>query len=190
MAADSSDHPAADVGAYRTLSSKTVYRNDWMRVREDTFARPDGVIATYGVVDKDDFAVVIAESAGRFHLVEQFRYAIGKRSWEFPMGTWPAGHGGTVEELARQELLEETGVRAARWRRIGHHLKPAGGFCSTGFDLFHATELTEGQHDREDSEADMVQALVSEADFRAMIRDGVIVDAVTIAAYALWRLLG
>jgi 8-oxo-dGTP pyrophosphatase MutT (NUDIX family) len=190
MAADSSEHPAAAGAAYHTLSSKTVYRNNWMRVREDTFARPDGVIDTYGVVDKDDFAIVIAESDGRFHLVEQFRYAIGKRSWEFPMGTWPAGHSGTVEELARQELLEETGVRAAKWRRIGHHVQQAGGFCSQGFDLFHATELTEGQHEREDSEADMVQALVSESDFRAMIRDGVIVDAVTIAAYAVLRLVG
>ena len=69
-------------------------------------------------------------------------------------------------------------------------MQAAGGFCSTGFDLFHATELTEGQHQLEASEADMVQALISEADFRAMIRDGVIVDAVTIAAYAMLRLLG
>jgi 8-oxo-dGTP pyrophosphatase MutT (NUDIX family) len=190
MAADSSDHPTAVGDAYRTLSSTTVYRSDWMRVREDTFVRPDGAVDTYGVVDKQDFAIVIAESDGRFHLVEQFRYAIGKRSWEFPMGTWPAGHSGTPLELAQQELLEETGVRAAHWRRIGHHMQQAGGFCSQGFDLFHATELTEGQHQREDSEADMVQALVSETDFRAMIREGLIVDAVTIAAYAMLRLLG
>ena len=191
MAADFSEHPTSDGDAYRTLSSKTVYRNNWMRVREDTFARPDGSVDTYGVVDKENFAIVIAEAAdGRFHLVEQFRYAIGKRSWEFPMGTWPAGHSGTVEELAKQELLEETGVRAANWRRIGQHVQQAGGFCSQGFDLFHATDLTEGPHDREDSEADMVQAVVTEAEFRQMIRDGVIVDAVTIAAYALLRLLG
>jgi len=190
MAADSSDHESGDGGAYRTLTSKTVYRNNWMRVREDTFARPNGVVDTYGVVDKEDFAIVIAESDGRFHLVEQFRYAIGKRSWEFPMGTWPIGHSGTVEELARQELLEETGVRAAHWRRIGGHVQHAGGFCSQGFDLFHATELTEGQHEREDSEADMVQALVSEAEFKQMIRDGKISDAATIAAYAMLRLLG
>src|SRR5690349_14385200 len=106
------------------------------------------------------------------------------------MRTWSAYTSGAVEDLVKQELLEETVVRAAKWRRIGHHVQQAGGFCSQGFDLFHATELTEGQHEREDSEADMVQALVSESDFRAMIRDGVIVDAVTIAAYAVLRLLG
>ena len=42
----------------------------------------------------------------------------------------------------------------------------AGGFCSQGFAVFHATDLTAGPHDREDTEADMVQAVVSEAEFR------------------------
>ena len=36
------------------------------------------------------------------------------------------------------------------------HLHEAGGFCSQGFDVFHATGLTEGRTSREDSEADMV----------------------------------
>jgi 8-oxo-dGTP pyrophosphatase MutT (NUDIX family) len=171
------------------LTTKTVYRNNWMRVREDTFERPDGEIATYGVVDRDDFAVVIAETGGAFYLVEQFRYALGRRSWEFPMGTWPAGHTGSDEALARQELLEETGVSAEHWRRLGNRMAEAPGFCSQGFTVFHATGLTEGQHQREASEADMVSALVAEQDFRAMILDGRIIDGPTIAAYALLRLL-
>src|SRR6476469_7876405 len=116
MAADGITHPTP----YTQLTTRTVYQNPSMRVPEDTCARSDGVIDTYGVIDKDDFAIVIAESDGAFHLVEQFRYAIGRRSWEFPMGTWPAGHSGTIAELARQELLEETGVRAANWRHVGH----------------------------------------------------------------------
>ena len=132
-----------------------------MRVREDTYAQADGLVATYGVVDKNDFAVVIAEEDGAFHLVEQFRYPIGRRSWEFPMGTWPAGQSGTREELARRELLEETGVTAATWRRLGGRMHEASGFCSQGFTVFHATDLTPGPHDREDTEADMVQAVVS-----------------------------
>ena len=64
----------------------------------------------------------------------------------------------------------------------------AGGFCSQGFTVFHATELTPGSARREDSEADMVHALVAEAEFRSMIADGRIVDAATIAAYALLRM--
>jgi 8-oxo-dGTP pyrophosphatase MutT (NUDIX family) len=181
----------ADTGpAPRQLTTETVYQTNWMQVREDTFERPDGTVATYGVVDRDDFALVIAEVGGAFYLVEQYRYALRRRSWEFPAGTWPDGHSGTDEELARQELLEETGVTAQHLRRLGHRMTEASGFCSQGFTVFHATGLTVGEHQREDSEADMVSALIDEQEFRAMIADGRIFDAPTIAAYALLRLLG
>ena len=172
------------------LTSTTVYRNAWMRVREDTYQRPDGSVGTYGVVDKADFAIVIAEEAGGFHLVEQFRYPIGRRAWEFPMGTWPPGRNGDLEELARQELLEETGLTADTWRPLGGRLHEASGFCSQGFAVFHATGLDQGEHNREASEVDMVSALVTEDEFRAMIADGRIVDAPTITAYAMLRLVG
>jgi 8-oxo-dGTP pyrophosphatase MutT (NUDIX family) len=185
MAADRIDHPTP----FRQLTTRTVYETKWMRVRQDTFAQPTGGIGTYSVVDKDDFAVVIAETDDAFYLVEQFRYPIGARSWEFPMGTWSEGRSGSSEELARQELQEETGVTAASWRHLGHRMSQAPGFCSQGFDVFHATGLTMGEHNREDSEADMVSALVTETEFRAMIMDGRIVDGPTIAAYAVLRLL-
>jgi 8-oxo-dGTP pyrophosphatase MutT (NUDIX family) len=184
MAADSTDRRTPP----GQLSTRTVYRNNWMSVREDMFRQANGAQALYGVVDRTDFAVVIAESDGAFHLVEQFRYPIGRRSWEFPMGTWPAGHTGAADELARAELAEETGLTAATWRQLGGRLHEAPGFCSQGFTVFHATDLTQGEHRREASELDMVSTLVSEAEFRAMIRDGRIVDGVTIAAYAVLRL--
>ncbi|GAA2019780.1 NUDIX hydrolase [Nakamurella flavida] len=176
-------------GRPETTGSTVVYRNPWMSVREDTFRRPDGSAGVYGVVDKQDFSIVIAEadiagSGPAFHLVEQYRYPLSRRAWEFPMGTWPAGAGGSPLELARAELREETGVRAEEWRHLGH-LNEAGGFCSQGFDVFHATGLTAGVHAREASEADMVHALVGEDEFGAMIDDGRVVDAATIAAYLL-----
>lgn len=172
----------------RQVSSTVVYRNPWMSVREDEFVRPDGTGGVYGVVDKADFSLVIAEQDGCFHLVEQFRYPLGRRSWEFPMGGWPEGSTGTAEELARAELVEETGVTAGRWRHLGR-LNEAGGFCSQSFDAFHATELTAGEHRREESEVDMVHALVPESEFRTMITDGRIFDAATISAYALLLLV-
>jgi len=164
--------------------SKTVYQNAWMRVREDEFERTDGATGIYGVVEKPDFAIVIPEQDGLFHLVEQFRYPIGRRSWEFPMGGWPTGKGGTLQQLAQAELREETGFTAQHWRQIGH-LHEAPGFCSQGFDIWHATELVGGDHQREDSELDMVQGEFTEAELRTMIMQGVIVDGTTVAAYGL-----
>ena len=169
----------------RQISSKQVYASPWMSVREDVFERPDGSRGVYGVVDKADFAVVIAEQDGCFHLVEQFRYPTQRRSWEFPMGGWPSGKTGTAAELAAAELVEETGVTAGVWRHLGR-LTNSNGFCSQGMDVFHATDLTAGEHRREDTEQDMVHALVPESEFRQMIFQGRITDSETICAYGLF----
>ena len=132
--------------------------------------------------------MVIPEENGGFHLVEQFRHAVGRRSWEFPMGGWAPGKSGDPADLARRELLEETGYTAATWRRLGGRLHGSTGFCSQGFAIWHATDLTPGEHQREITEADMTQAFVTEVEFRRMVADGRIFDAPTIAAYTVLRL--
>ena len=77
------------VDPIRRIASREVYRNDWMVVREDEIRRPDGSDGVYGVVDKPTYALVIARDGDRFRLVEQFRYPLGLRRWEFPQGTAP-----------------------------------------------------------------------------------------------------
>lgn len=186
MSEDLENRDAADL-TVRTLSSTLVYRIRWLQLREDRFVRSDGVEGRYGVVDKPDFAVVIAEQDGNFHLVEQYRYPIGRRSWEFPMGGWPHGPGGTALELAQAELAEETGCTATGWTHVAR-LHGTVGFCSQGYDVFHATGLQAGRHAREESEADMVHRIVPEAELRRMIADGDIIDGVTLAAYLRFQL--
>jgi 8-oxo-dGTP pyrophosphatase MutT (NUDIX family) len=171
------------------LGTKTIYRNAWMTVREDSVAWPDGTTGIYGVVDKPDFALIIPREPGGFWLVEQYRYPVGRRAWEFPQGTWGGPPGGDQDALARAELAEETGLTAGRLAHLGR-LFSAYGFCSQGFDVFLATELTAGEPAREPGEQDMVHRFVTDAEFTAMIRAGQVVDGATIAAYALWQLGG
>ena len=42
------------------MSSREVYRNSWMTVREDAIRRPDGSHGIYGVIDKPTYALVVA----------------------------------------------------------------------------------------------------------------------------------
>jgi ADP-ribose pyrophosphatase len=169
------------------LESLVVYQNRWMSVREDRVLRTDGSEGIYGVVNKPDFALVVPRSDdGGFWLVEQFRYPVQRRAWEFPQGSWDAASG-TQEDLARAELAEETGLVARNVEHLGH-LYGAYGFCSQGFDVYLATELVQGIPAREPTEADMEQQLVNEARFLEWVRSGHIVDAATIAAYALLQL--
>ncbi len=171
------------------LSTREVYRNAWLALREDEVAFPDGSTGLYSVVDKPDFVVVLAHEDDGFWLVQQYRYPVGRRCWEFPQGGWPPGHGGgTPAELAAAELREETGLRAQALTHLGR-LHAAYGFCSQGFDVFVATGLTPGSSDPEATESDMVHAWRSEADLRDMIGDGEFSDAHSVAALALFDLL-
>jgi hypothetical protein len=56
--------------------------------------------------------------------------------------------------------------------------------------VFLATGITEGEHDREHEEQDMHSEWFSRAELERMIRDGVITDAQTVAAWALLLLAG
>jgi 8-oxo-dGTP pyrophosphatase MutT (NUDIX family) len=168
----------------RTTSSREVYRNTWIRVREDTLELADGSAGLYGVVEKADFALVVPQEKGGFWLVEQYRYPLGRRCWEFPQGTWSAGQGGSAEDLARAELAEETGLRAGRLEHLGL-LDLAPGLMTQRFDVWLATDLTPGPTDREASESDMRTAFVPDSDLRDMIRDGRFTDSPSMAAFSL-----
>jgi 8-oxo-dGDP phosphatase len=165
-------------------SSREVYANPWMTVREDGVRRPDGSEGIYGVVDKPDYALVIPLDGDRLHLVEQFRYPLGLRRWEFPQGTAPGRLDIEPIELAARELREETGLRAARLVEIGT-LDVAPGLSSQRGRVFLATGLTAGEHEREPEEQDMRTAWLTRADFEKMISAAEITDAQSIAAYAL-----
>jgi 8-oxo-dGDP phosphatase len=168
----------------RTTSSREVYRNAWTRVREDVIELPDGSTSVYGVVERPDFALVLPVDGDGFWLVEQFRHPIGRRTWEFPQGTWSAGAEGSREDLARAELAEETGFRAGRLDHLGR-LDLAPGLMTQRFDVWRAGDLVPGPTAREASEADMRSAFVPEAELRAMVSDGRFTDAPSLAAYSL-----
>jgi 8-oxo-dGTP pyrophosphatase MutT (NUDIX family) len=168
----------------RTTSSREVYRNPWIRVREDAVVHDDGSTGIYGVIEKPHFGLVIPAERDGFWLVEQFRHPLGRRAWEFPQGTWTAGESGSAEELGRAELAEETGLRAGGLRHLGH-LDLAPGLSTQEFDVWLATDLTQGPTAREASEADMRSAFVTEAELETMVRDGRFTDGPSLAAYSL-----
>lgn len=158
-----------------------------MTLREDEIQRPDGSTGVYAVVDKPTYALVIPQDGDRFHLVEQFRYPLGLRRWEFPQGTAPEQEHLEAGELAARELREETGLRAGSMAVLGQ-LDVAPGMSSQRGWVFVATGLTEGEHEREHEEQDMHSAWFSRTDLERMIRDGEITDAQSLAAWALFIL--
>lgn len=181
---------ACDAGnmAIRTLSSREVYRNHWMRVREDAIERENGEPGIYGVVDKHDCVIVIPIDGESIWCVEQYRYTVGERALELPQGGWEAEIA-DPEELARGELREETGLRAARMTQLPW-IWIAYGFARQRQHIFVAEGLTPGPHQRDREESDMQVIRLPIAEFERKLRMGEIRDACTVAAwgsYLLWR---
>ncbi|MFP2904803.1 NUDIX domain-containing protein [Pyxidicoccus sp. 3LFB2] len=170
-----------------TLSSKEVYRNRWMTVREDAIRRQDGTSGIYGVVDKPDFALVIPYEQGAFHLVEQYRYPVKRRSLEFPQGTWEEQADAPPETVAAGELQEETGLVAGRMTYLGH-LFTAPGYSTQGMHVFLAEELSVGPQRLSPEEGDLMVTRVTIAEFEALVLEGRIKDASSISAYGLLRM--
>ncbi|HEV2487301.1 MAG TPA: NUDIX hydrolase [Terracidiphilus sp.] len=169
-----------------TLATREVYRNHWMRLREDEILRSNGEKGIYGVVEKHDAAIILPIDAGRVWLVEQFRYPIQERALELPQGGWEM-EVDNPEELARGELREEIGMDAAEMTHLGT-LWIAYGFTRQRQHVFLATGLTPTEKDPDAEEHDLVVRSVTVAEFEEMMIDGAIRDNCTLSAWGLYLL--
>jgi 8-oxo-dGTP pyrophosphatase MutT (NUDIX family) len=169
-----------------TLGSRIVYQNRWLSLREDRIRRQDGAEGIYGVVDKPPFALVIPWDGELLHLVGQWRYPVRRFCWEFPQGALEGRPDAPMEEVARTELAEETGLRPGKLELIGE-LYAAYGYSSQSYSVFLATELTHGPADPEHEEQGLVGRTVTPDEFEAMMQSGEMPDAHSAAAYGLLR---
>jgi 8-oxo-dGTP pyrophosphatase MutT (NUDIX family) len=180
------DTPDPKAASITTLSSREVYRNPWMRLREDEILRSNGKKGIYGVVEKDDCAIILPIDKGRVWLVEQYRYTIQERALELPQGGWEMEID-NPEELARGELREETGLEAAQMIYLGP-MWIAYGFTRQRQHVFMATGLTQAEKEPDPEEHDLVIHSVAVDEFERMMREGVIQDCSTLAAWGLYLL--
>ncbi|HEX7017769.1 MAG TPA: NUDIX hydrolase [Patescibacteria group bacterium] len=171
----------------KKLSSKIVYQNPWMTVREDDVEFANGHQGIFGVVDKTDFALIIPFDGEKFHLVKQYRYATQQDSIEFPQGKHEAGSKISPVDLANAELKEETGLVAGKVEEIGF-LHEAAGYSNQGFHIYLATELVQEESKLEVTEADLEHLTMTVEELETAMRRGKITDAPTVAAYGLLQI--
>jgi 8-oxo-dGTP pyrophosphatase MutT (NUDIX family) len=184
-AAGGEDDAPAD--RLRVTATRTVYENRWMRLREDETVLPDGSPGLYAVVEKAPAAVIIPTDGEHLWLVRQYRHPVGERFWELPQGAWDDRPDADAEALARGELVEETGLRAGRIERLGR-LFFAYGISDQRFDVWLATDLTEGEQQLEHTEQGLEVGCFTRGDVDAMMLEGVIADAATVASLGLLAL--
>lgn len=107
-----------DHGPWKTVSTEIGYESPWIRVDHSDVINPAGNPGTYSVVHFKNIAIGIipVDEEGNTWLVGQYRYPLKEYSWEIPEG---GGHPDIDPiESAQRELLEETGIKANKWRLI------------------------------------------------------------------------
>ncbi|MFD0837654.1 NUDIX domain-containing protein [Williamsia serinedens] len=183
------DTRPADVQRVR---GRETYRNAWMTVTEDVVRRGDGSEGIYGVVHRAPGVVVIArqviDNEERFCLVEQYRYPLGARRWEFPAGTADIDDA-DARATGRRELREETGLEAGSTRVLAV-LDVAPGFTSQRTTIVLAENLSDGAESRDVTEGDMTWAWWSRQEILDGIVGGRIVDAQSVAGWGVLLALG
>lgn len=162
---------------WTTMSSREVYANPWIRVREDEVLRPDGSPGIYGVVTTSlAVGVVALTEDDEVVLVGQWRYTLGAYSWEIVEGGADPGEDGLT--AIRRELVEEAGYEAEHWERLGHDIA----ISNSVTDELARVWLAWGLHpvpDDPDPTEELEVRLVPFDDAVAMVAAGEITDAIT-----------
>jgi 8-oxo-dGTP pyrophosphatase MutT (NUDIX family) len=172
---------------WTTLSAKPQYDNPWIRVIEHDVLNPKGDPGIYGVVRFKNLAIGVLpiDADGTTVLVGQYRYPLDVYSWEIPEG----GGARDVDPLdsARRELVEETGLSAAKWHRfLEMHL--SNSVSDEHAICYLAWDLTQGAAEPEDTEQLAIRRVhFSEAVRMAMA--GEITDAMAVASLLKAQLL-
>jgi ADP-ribose diphosphatase len=115
--ASRSDPAAWPRTPWRTTSTRPIYENRWIALREDMVELPDGRTTLYGVVDCGECVGVLPFlDPDTVLLVGQYRYVAGGFFWEMPTGGQDGDE--TLIEAAQRELAEEAGYEAGRLTRL------------------------------------------------------------------------
>ncbi len=174
---------------WETLSSKFVYENAWIQVREDAVLNPAGKEGIYGTLHFKNKAlgIVPVDAHGYTWLVGQYRYPLNEYSWEIPMG------GGKIDtdilESAKRELWEETGITASEWRKVARVHTSNSVTDEEGF-VFLAQNLAFGQSAPEETEVLQIRKVLLSEAVEMCMRDEITDSISVIGLMKVAKLLG
>ena len=169
---------------WKTLSTRSIYSNKWISLREDLVELPDKRTTIYGVVSCGQCVGILPfVDPDTVLLIRQYRYVARRVTWEMPTGGVHAGE--SVEEAAQRELAEEIGYRASRLIPVSTYHTSKSVVDETAH-LFLGEEMTKVQVARDETEFIEVRPFpfrrVLEMVFSGEIVDGMTIIAVLLAA--------
>jgi ADP-ribose pyrophosphatase len=166
------------------LGRKTVFEGRKVALEVRRLRGSDGREAQREIVRHPGSVAILAfPEPGLVLLERNWREAIGREMLEIPAGTLEPGEDPVV--CAARELVEETGYQAMCLEPI-LTLHPSPGILTEQMTVYLAADLTAGEPSREAGE-EIANVLAPVDEALAMIADGRITDAKTVAALLFWR---
>ena len=163
---------------WKQLSTKIVYENPWLKIREDAVIRPDGSEGIYGVIMTPPSVFIVAINDHKeIALIGQYRYPTQKYSWELPGG---GSDNQPILEAAQRELIEETGYTAKNWKLAGS-FQAMDGISDEICYVFIAEDLTNTDQAEQDDEGITHMKFVPFFELIEMILSGELDDGQSIA---------
>jgi ADP-ribose pyrophosphatase len=171
---------------WKTLSTREIYRNPWMRLREDIAEMPNGRTTLYGVCEFGQCVGILPfVDADHVVMVRQYRYVQQENQrWEIPTGGVHPGE--ALEDAAQRELMEEIGYRAGSLAHMNTNYTSKS-VCAEVAHLFIGRDLTRAAAPPDDTEfleiAIMPFSSVLDLVLASEIRDSMSVIAILWAAH-------
>ncbi len=172
---------------WTVLDQKKIYDNPWIELTEFQVINPSGGNGIYGKVHFKHKAVGIIPLDENWNtwLVGQYRFTLNQYSWEIPEG------GGEMDvdtlEEAKRELLEETGLIARNWTKIlTMHLSNS---VTDEWAVIYLARGLEQQESQPDETEELSVKKVAFDEVVQMVEDGLITDAMAVAAIQKIQLL-
>lgn len=168
----------------QTVKREYAYRGRVLNLRLDTVRVKDGTETLREIAEHHGaVAMIPLDDSNHVTLVKQWRAATGRVMLEIPAGTLEVNE--KPEEGAPRELLEETGLTAARWDFLVRFF-PSPGILTEEMFLYLARGLSQGEQNlMDDEDIEIVRLSLDEAITR--IGTGEIADAKTIVGLLLAR---
>jgi ADP-ribose pyrophosphatase YjhB (NUDIX family) len=169
-----------DVDPWIVKGVSVPFENPWLRIDSHAVIHPGGQGGIYSVVRVRRLAVGVLpiEPDGSVHLVGQWRFPLGRYSWEMPEGG--AEPGERALDCAKRELAEETGLSAATWTQV-LEMDLSNSLSDEAAAIYIATDLRPGRAAPEPTEV-LARRRAPFAEVLSRVADGRIRDAMTVAA--------
>lgn len=160
-----------------TVGSEMIYQNHFIKVLKESVTLPGGESSTRFVFPhRGACAMIPLDKEGNIVLERQWRHPLRRSFWEIPAGKIDPSE----DELdcAKRELLEECGITAKTWKRLGL-INNAIGYSNEHIVIYLAEDLTYGEQELDPGEyLELYRVPLKEA--VAMCRDGRVTDVKTL----------